>query len=170
MSEQPSIRFGPLADFLEEHVAQEKAFRFHQAALMSLDFVEARQRLRDFSNLLAGHMQVEEELLLPLYAERVGQPQRLGVDIYLSDHRKILRIKGEITELFEELARRERATHDEVIDLFDRELQLKRLMHHHDDRERAGLFPLLDQALSQGEKEELWGRVEALRTNAPPSA
>jgi hemerythrin-like domain-containing protein len=155
--------FRPLADFADQHVDLDTVFRSHQVALMSLDLTRARERLSQFSSMLSGHMGVEEEILIPAFAERVGEMPRLGPDMVREDHKKLLDKLKRVATGLEELVGRESVTHEDVLDLFDLELSFKRLLHHHDERERAGLFATLDESLSEDELQELWKRVEAFK-------
>jgi len=152
--------FRPLADFADQHGDLETVFRSHQIALMALDLKRARERLSLFSSMLSGHMGVEEEILIPAFAELVGDLPRVGPEMIRDEHRKLLDKLGRIARALEELLGRETVEHGDVIELFDEELGLKRLLHHHDERERAGMFPMLDEQLSEQELEELWKRVE----------
>ena len=155
--------FRPLADFADQHGDLETVFRSHQVALMSLDLKRARERLSLFSSMLAGHMGVEEEILIPAFAACVGDLARLGPAMVRADHEKLLGQLGRITSMLEELCEREQVVHEDVLDLLDRGLSFKRLLHHHDERERAGLFPMLDEGLSRDEMDGLWKRVEACK-------
>jgi len=99
-----------------------------------------------------------------MFAERVGEMPRLGPDMVREDHKKLLgKLRGIATAL-EELVVREGVTHADVLDLLDLGLSFKRLLHHHDERERAGLFATLDESLSEEEKLELWKRVDKFKS------
>lgn len=127
---------------------------------MGLDLARARERLSLFSSMLSGHLGVEEEILIPAYGELAGEVPRLGPEMLKDEHRKLLDRLGRIARALEELIGREGVTHEDVLDLFDLELRFKRLLHHHDEREREGMFPTLDEKLSEAEMEALWQRVE----------
>jgi hemerythrin-like domain-containing protein len=105
-------------------------------------------------------MGVEEEILIPAYGELAGEVPRLGPEMIRDEHRKLLDRLGRIARGLEELIERGEVTHEDVLDLFDLELRFKRLLHHHDEREREGMFPTLDEKLSETEMQALWQRVE----------
>lgn len=155
--------FRPLADFADQHSDLDTVFRAHQVALMALDLKRARERLSLFSSMLSGHMGVEEEILIPAFAELVGELPRVGPEMIRDEHRKLLDELGRIARALEALLARDTVEHEDVLDLLDEELGFKRLLHHHDERERTGMFPMLDEQLSAKEMEALWKRVEAFK-------
>jgi hemerythrin-like domain-containing protein len=101
----------------------------------------------------------EEELLIPIYAARAEAPVGGSTEIFLNEHRKIREYVALFKAEFANLSTtddRERA----VIFLLDSETTFKRLLVHHDTRERKFLYPLLDRITTEQEKLSLFQRFK----------
>jgi hemerythrin-like domain-containing protein len=149
-----------ISDLLKFHDDLDADFREHQVALLHFDFAAALERLLEYEKNLRMHMGDEEEILLPLYAERAEIPRGGGVKLFLDEHEKMLAH----VELFKDQTRKlisEEEPEDGLILLLDRESFYKRLTSHHDNREQDYLFPILDQITTDEEKAEILGRVAA---------
>jgi hypothetical protein len=55
-----------------------------------------------------------------------------------------------------------------LIALIELEARFKRVVEHHDLREREYLYPLLDERLSDDERANLWRRIDAHESAGPP--
>src|SRR6266498_2531994 len=89
--------------------------------------------------------------MMPLYRDRVEAPVGGTVEIFLSEHDKLRQFlvlfKQELVklEMVEDLERG-------VLFLIDSQHLFKRLLVHHDNRERKMLYPLLDEVTTEPEK------------------
>jgi hemerythrin-like domain-containing protein len=139
------------SDLLQLHQQLDELFFEHQRALIRGDLDTALDRLEAYESELLDHIWDEEEVLIPIYAARVKAPVGGSAEIFLNEHRKIREylalFKAEFTTL-SAAEDRERA----VIFLLDSEVIYKRLLVHHDARERKFLYPLLDQATAEQER------------------
>lgn len=152
----PMISFN---DLLRLHAGLDELFLAHQRALLRLDLDRATTLLQAYETGLIAHIHDEEELMLPLYGERLKAPVGGTVEIYLREHDKLRHYIG----LFKaELKKLEAATDLErgVLFLLDSQHVFKRLLVHHDNRERKFLYPLLDEVTSEQERGGLFAQLE----------
>ncbi|MBI3297171.1 MAG: hemerythrin domain-containing protein [Elusimicrobia bacterium] len=136
-----------LALVREEHRVLEDLLRRHQEALVGFEFGSALGELEEFSRRLRRHIRLEEDVLLPAYAE-LGQPPRGGaVRFFLEEH-------AQIQERVEELLASARGlsvgstSRAGVVSLIEREARLKALLEHHEQREEKLLLGRLAAALA----------------------
>jgi iron-sulfur cluster repair protein YtfE (RIC family) len=149
-----------ISDILKFHDDLDGYFRQHQIALLHFEFGAALDRLLEYEKNLRMHMRDEEEILLPIYAERAEIPRSGGVKLFLDEHEKMLAH----VELFKEQTKKlisEDSPDDGLILLLDRESFYKRLTSHHDNREHDILFPMLDQITTDEEKADILNRISA---------
>ena len=163
-----------LGVLLDDHNQLDEIFRLHQEALLMRNFPGAMVQLNRFARLLEPHMQAEEELLLPLYAQRAGVIPGGGIELFQAEHKKILKTLGELTQLADGLTgcklpegKREndpacREVLQKILKVIDKEYLFKDLMHHHDLRERTFLYPALERMLAEEEKFDLVERMVGL--------
>ena len=97
--------------------------------------------------------------MLPIYGERVNAPLGGAVDIFLGEHEKL----RQFLALFAVEIEKIRETDDVergVLFLIDSQHLFKRLLVHHDAREKKMLYPLLDQVTTDAEREELFTKLK----------
>jgi regulator of cell morphogenesis and NO signaling len=146
-------------DFLVLHQQLDELFLEHQRSLLRLDLMAAGATLEAYTMELFAHMADEEDVMIPLYRERAEAPVGGAAEIFLGEHDKmrqyLLLFKEELTKLAaaEDL---ERA----VLFLLDSQHIFKRLLVHHDSRERKMLYPLLDQVTTEQERENLFASLK----------
>lgn len=149
-----------ISDLLKFHDDLDVFFRRHQFALLHFKFEDALRHLEEYERNLRAHMRDEEDILLPIYAERAEIPRGGGVQLFLDEHEKMLAhialFKEQTAKLVEEAE-----PEDGLILLLDRESFYKRLGAHHDHREHDHLYPILDRITSDDEKAEILRRAEA---------
>ena len=147
------------SDLLALHRQLDERFFEHQRALMRLDLNRAAMALNTFEAELLAHIRDEEELMIPLYRERATAPVGGAPEIFLGEHDKL---RQYLVLFKEELAKLAAADDLErgVLFLVDSQHIFKRLLVHHDTRERKFLYPLLDQMTTEGEKLALFQRVK----------
>jgi len=147
------------SDLLVLRQQLDELFFEHQRALIRGDLDTALGRLEGYESELLDHIWDEEEVLIPIYAASAEAPVGGSPEIFLYEHRKIkeylVLFKAEFVKLSaaEDL---ERA----VIFLLDSEVIYKRLLVHHDAREREFLYPLLDEITTEQEKLSLFQRLK----------
>jgi iron-sulfur cluster repair protein YtfE (RIC family) len=151
------------SDFLLVHAQLDELFLEHQRALLRLDLVTAGAALEAYTIELFGHMRDEEDVMIPLYRERAKAPVGGAAEIFLGEHDKmrqyVLLFKEELVKLMaaDDLERG-------VLFLLDSQHLFKRLLVHHDTREKKMLYPLLDQVTTEDERESLFALLKS-----PPS-
>lgn len=147
------------SDLLELHGQLDQMFIEHQRALIRLDLDRAEQLLNDYQIGLLAHIRDEEILMLPLYRERVNPPVGGAADIFAGEHEKL----RQFVALFRQEMAKIRAMDDVelgVLFLIDSQHLFKRLLGHHDTREKKMLYPLLDEVTTEAERQELFARLE----------
>ena len=130
----------------------------HQRALLDFNFRGALERLEEYEAALLAHMRDEEELLIPLYAERAAVERGGRADFFLLEHEKMRRHLAHFREQLprlEELPEPSRA----LIKLLDQQTTFKHIVEHHDEREERHLYPALERLTTEAEREELLGRI-----------
>lgn len=145
---------------LDTHAELDEQFLRHQEALLDCDLARASELFQGFAEGLRAHIRVEEEWLLPVY-ERAPAVPGGAVDLFRSEHRKILAF---LDRFGQDLARLPSGTprlKRDVIALFDAEAQFKHLVEHHDRREQNILYPALDRMTTPSERSVLWERALA---------
>jgi len=146
-------------DLLEIHKRLDELFLDHQRSLLRLDLMGASTALEAYTIELFAHMRDEEDVLIPLYRERAEAPVGGAAEIFLGEHDKmrqyLVLFKDALSKLdsAEDLER-------EVLWLLDSQHIFKRLLVHHDTREKKMLYPLLDQVTTEQERENLFASLK----------
>jgi iron-sulfur cluster repair protein YtfE (RIC family) len=147
------------SDLLMLHQQIDERFFQHQRALLQLDLERAATLLETYETELLAHIRDEEELMIPLYRERAKAPVGGAAEIFLNEHEKlrqyVILFKQEVAKLTaaDDLERG-------VLFLLDSQHLFKRLLVHHDSREKKMLYPLLDQIVTGQEKESLFALLK----------
>jgi len=147
------------SDLLKLHRRLDELFLEHQRALMRLDLDRAESLLGDYEAGLVAHIRDEEELMLPLYRERVSAPTGGAAEIFFGEHEKL----RQFLVLFREEMTKIRTMDDQergALFLIDSQHLFKRLLVHHDTREKKMLYPLLDQITTEAERVDLFTKLE----------
>ncbi len=142
------------SSLLKVHEHLDELFLLHQEALLQLDLALARERLLAYRRELQAHMQVEEELLLPVY-ERAGRIAGGPPEFFLGEHRRMLEFLDRFQTALDGMKTEREPLTRRVIRLLDDEAAYKSLCDHHDQRERSIFFPTLDRVTSETERNEL---------------
>ncbi|MBL8208545.1 MAG: hemerythrin domain-containing protein [Blastocatellia bacterium] len=144
-------------DVLKIHEYLDELFLQHQEALLQLDIELAAERLRFYECQLHIHMQVEEELLLPVYA-RAGKIPGGPPEFFTGEHQRMREFLTRFTATLVEMNRDRTNLPRRVLALFDEEAMYKNLCLHHDQRERNLFFPTLDRVTGEAERRDLIAR------------
>lgn len=150
-----------VSDLIKVHKVIDDLFFEHQRALLHFNFEKALGFLKAYESTLYSHMADEEDVLLPVYAERAEFPPAGAPKLFYDDHAKMRSYVDLFKKRTVDLAA-ETEIDRVVLQLLDREAFYLRLCSHHDHREADYLYPYLDALLSDKEKYELLERV-ALR-------
>ena len=140
------------------HRELDELFFVHQRALMRMDIGEARRALEEFNSALLAHIHDEEELMIPIYLDRAVSPIGATAEIFLGEHNKI----RQYLELFKAEMIKLKTTEDlerGVLFLIDSQHIFKRLLVHHDTREKKFLYPILDEVTTESERLELFASL-----------
>lgn len=143
---------------MKVHKVIDDLFFEHQKALLHFDFEKALGLLRAYESTLLNHMADEEEILLPVYAERVDFPAAGAPKLYYDDHEKMRSYIELFKQTIPEVSAAEE-TERMLLQLLDRESFYLRIVSHHDRREADYLYPMLDDLLSEEERHDLLDRV-----------
>lgn len=141
-------------EVLAVHEQLTELFLQHQEALLQLNVPLALRRLQQYEQALYAHMQIEEELLLPIY-QRAGQIPGGPPEFFLGEHRRMREFLVRFTARLQALSAASLTLPRAIIQLFDEEATFKALCEHHDMRERNLFFPALDRVTSAAEREQL---------------
>lgn len=145
-------------DLLKLHEELLEIFLQHQYALRRLEWDVASRLLDEHEKKLLAHIRAEEELMIPVYAERCEIPKGGGVELFLGEHAKLREFVEVLKDALQQVAS-SKESEKLVIQLFDREAMYKRLLGHHDLREEKYLYPLLDKATTGEEREEIFKKL-----------
>ena len=153
-------------DLLALHRQLDELFFEHQRALMRLDLDAASLALENYETGLLAHIADEEELMLPIYRERVQPPVGGAAEIFFGEHEKLRQYLSLFKQEMVKLRQKDDLERG-VLFLIDSQHIFKRLLVHHDTREKNILYPLLDECTDASEREAL---LTALRLRSSPHA
>ena len=162
---------------MAEHEPIEDSLRRHRLALMRGDMPQARESYRTFRDLLLGHLEFEDDHVLPAYARVWDGSNESPPRQFELEHGKLRRILDDIGRRLQVID----GTPIERLDLLDAETFLRSLVEHHDLREGRVLYPLLTRLLDDEAKNEIRRQFErskatstrrpaANRESAPPTS
>jgi iron-sulfur cluster repair protein YtfE (RIC family) len=151
------------SEFLVVHGQLDELFLEHQRALLRLDLLTAGAALEAYTIELFAHMRDEEDVMIPLYRERAEAPVGGAAEIFLGEHDKMRQYIFLFREELKKLAQAQDLERG-VLFLLDSQHLFKRLLVHHDTREKKMLYPLLDQVTTEHERESLFALLKS-----PPS-
>ena len=140
------------------HARLDEIFYRHQEAALGSRIGEAKGYLNDFEKGLRNHMRHEDQELIPLYEERKSRLEKgrqLSGEIYTHEHKKMLRIIGELKQKLDNLEKSGETPPRAILALLDRETAFKSLVEHHNLREHNHLYPVLDELTTTEERREL---------------
>lgn len=128
-------------------------------ALEARDFEEARRLFHYFGTGLSKHARMEEEVLLPLVAEKLGSPR--GPAMLLRDQHLTLETQLKLLEA--DLSRSEGAAPDSSIDsLRERLVTVVSVLREHVATEERILYPVVDYLLGAAERDAVVRRCQAM--------
>lgn len=146
-------------DLLEIHRRLDRLFLEHQRSLLRLDLVAASAALDAYEVELLAHIRDEEHFMIPLYSERVNAPVGGAAEIFLGEHEKLRQFLVLFREEIEKIGKMDDVERGALF-LIDSQHLFKRLLVHHDTREKKILYALLDEVTTEAERQTLFARLE----------
>ena len=148
-----------IKDLKNVHLLIDEMFFDHQKALLHFEFDKALTLLEMYQATLIRHMQDEELILLPVYAERAPFSSAGAPKLFFDDHKKMRSFVELFIEKTAELKQQPNID-KAILLLLDREAFYLRLCSHHDKRETDFLYPTLEEILTDTEKRDLLSRID----------
>lgn len=148
-----------IKDLKNVHLLIDEMFFDHQKALLHFEFDKALTLLEMYQATLIRHMQDEELILLPVYAERAAFSSAGAPKLFFDDHKKMRSFVELFIEKTAELKQQPNID-KAILLLLDREAFYLRLCSHHDKRETDFLYPILEEILTDFEKRDLLSRID----------
>jgi len=148
-----------IKDLKNVHLLIDEMFFDHQKALLHFEFDKALTLLEMYQTTLIRHMQDEELILLPVYADRAAFSGAGAPKLFFDDHKKMRLFVELFLEKTAEL-KREPNKDKAILQLLDREAFYLRLCSHHDKRETDFLYPTLEEILTDVEKRDILARID----------
>ncbi len=148
-----------IKDLKNVHLLIDEMFFDHQKALLHFEFDKALTLLEMYQTTLIRHMQDEELILLPVYAERAAFSSAGAPKLFFDDHKKMRSFVELFIEKTAELKQQPNID-KAILLLLDREAFYLRLCSHHDKRETDFLYPILEEILTDFEKRDLLSRID----------
>ncbi len=142
------------------HQQLDEIFLLHQEALLQGHLQAAADILDAFNTCHTLHMNFEDKVLLPMYAD-LEEQGKWNATLYHQEHQKIQDLYGRIEEGLQWLIKQSldpSQLRRNIINLLDREKSFKGLCEHHQEREEASLLVELDRQC-----DENW-RIEAVNS------
>ncbi len=133
----------------QQHFDLRELFARHQESLVQGELEEAGRWLDHFMDCQLSHMQIEEQLLFPLF-EKIERQSRWDVSLYQQEHDKIRKLMQDTRQDLSWLMEQELSDSDRrrnIIALIDKQKTLKGLNEHHEDREETAMLLELEQQL-----------------------
>lgn len=142
----------------ENHKDIYQWFLMHQECLLLGHGHYAQASLEVFTQLLEAHVAFENSHLLSSGAGTDFGRMRWAASVYRQEHEKILQLAGAVECLFtrwhaEERSRTKRLL---LLELLERQLTLRHVIEHHEQREEQDLFGFIVEDSAQ------WRQIEGL--------
>ena len=134
--------------FARDHDRLEDLFAQFRG-LKSRDLPAATVVFRRFQRGLLKHLGLEDEIMFPMYEARAGTGGQQPLDRMHEEHRRIEEL---VAALNEKVGRQDLATEPE-------ESKLESLLTRHHHGEEIVVYPLIDDTLSDADRERLFARI-----------
>lgn len=118
---------------------------------------EARARFSEFALGLRRHIRIEEDILFPIFEERTGMHDAGPTAVMREEHRGIQNCMSEIESALQKAT----GSKGTALDISSPADELVSILTGHNQKEENILYPMSDQSLSQGERDELVHRMRA---------
>lgn len=137
--------------FQKDHDRLDGLFDQFQA-LKACDYAEAKRYFKEFKFGLQRHIVWEEEILFPLFEEKTGSSEGGPTAMMRLEHRQI----KEALEGIHKKVQQENPDSD------DEESALLMALAGHNQKEEHILYPMVDRFLSDGDRKEIFLKMENL--------
>lgn len=146
MSEQKITSF-----YTHDHDQLDKYFQNFQG-LKKKDYARAKENFKKFKFGLQRHIAWEEEILFPLFEEKTGMKDGGPTEVMRQEHRQI---EQALEALHKKVQRQDPKSDLEEDLVWD-------LLKQHNMKEESILYPAIDQAISDKERQNVFGKMNAL--------
>ena len=157
MSQESIARY-----FEQDHARLDRLFGTFRANKQS-DRTVAEQTYREFAAGLTRHIAWEEHILFPVFETKTGLQHTGPAVVMRMEHRHIIHL---LEAILHKLEHRDVATDAE-------EAALIELLKAHNQKEEHILYPLIDEHLSNEERQAVFAKMEQItgedRTSCCPS-
>ena len=153
----------PLAELQGEHERIEAAYVAYQTALMACDRAGAVRALAGLRQRLAAHAELEDALLMPLFAqEYAARPLEGGSpELFHAEHSKLARLAADLAAALDETPATA-LTPPVALALIERGFTFKHLWQHHSQREDRVFYPTVARVVGGGAPlRALWAQLDA---------
>ena len=137
--------------FEQDHDRLDALFTTFQT-MKCTEFSKAKEAFKDFKFGLLRHIVWEEEILFPLWEQQTGMTESGPTVVMRAEHRQI----GEILEAIHKKVEKQDVESDAE------EEQLLSLLGAHNTKEERILYPAVDQAVSDADRESVYRRMKEL--------
>lgn len=135
--------------FLEDHAQMDELMERYRK-YKEIDIEQAARYFSDFVRLLKHHMSVEDEIVFPVFDSRCQKPMAGLTETLRAQHKHII---THLAAIQSKLLRNDMNTEVE-------EVSLMRALTEHEKDEDSGLYPVLDQILTEGEQRMIFWNIE----------
>jgi len=144
-----------LMELMDVHGGLHESFARHRDLVVGLEFAKALEALEGFERELRAHMDDEERHILPLYEERVGRVAGGDPQFFWLEHKNLLRNLDTAKAALRPLAGDPKAGRRQAHEFLHTETLFMQILEHHELREKNILYPQLDAAVSDVEREAI---------------
>ncbi len=144
MGEKNVTRF-----YTDDHDKLDEYFQCFQKTKRR-DYARARECFEKFKSGLHRHIAWEEEILFPLFEEKTGMTDGGPTFVMREEHRQI---KALLEEVHKKVQRQDPESDREEQQLFE-------VLKEHNYKEEAILYPAIDRAASDEEREVVFKKME----------
>lgn len=135
--------------YTEDHDKLDEHFQCFQKTKRQ-DYARAGEYFEKFESGLRRHIAWEEEILFPLFEEKTGMTDGGPTFVMREEHRQI---KALLEEVHKKVQRRDPESDREEQQLFE-------VLKQHNYKEEAILYPAIDRAASDEEREAVFKKMK----------
>lgn len=135
--------------YTEDHDKLDEYFQCFQKTKRR-DYARAGECFEKFESGLRRHIAWEEEILFPLFEEKTGMTDGGPTFVMREEHRQI---KALLEEVHKKVQRRDPESDQEEQQLFE-------VLKQHNYKEEAILYPAIDRAASDEEREAVFKKMK----------
>lgn len=143
----PTIR----AYFEQDHDRLDELFTTFRT-LKRTEFSKAKEAFKDFKFRLQRHIVWEEEILFPLWEQQTSMTESGPTFVMRAEHRQV----GEVLEAIHKKVQEQDAESDAE------DTKLLALLGAHNTKEERILYPAIDQAVSDADRESVYRQMKEL--------